>query len=103
MDKVQAYDTMTIVPYKNQMALYQGKEKIAMTIDSAQTREWDVVILDTVRCNPGGSLGFLKEVNRLTVAFSQHKTKLHVLLCSQMMKNDELKIMMETGAIEIES
>ena len=49
------------------------------TVDAFQGRETDIVFYSVVRSNDKGSLGFLKDVRRLNVAFSRAKELLVVV------------------------
>lgn len=49
-----------------------------MTVDSFQGSECDVVILSFVRNNSRGSVGFLKDFQRLNVALTRAR---HLLIC----------------------
>lgn len=58
----------------------------AMTIESSQSREYDHVILDTVRCNKFGNAGFMLDSHRLVVALSRHRVTLTVICCKNVFK-----------------
>lgn len=61
------------------------------TVDAFQGREADIVFYSIVRSNEKGTLGFLKDIRRLNVAFSRAKELLVVVgdhLCAQ--KNTEI-------------
>ncbi len=49
------------------------------TVDSFQGREKEAVFVDLVRSNPGGELGFLKDVRRMNVAITRARRFLMVL------------------------
>lgn len=49
------------------------------TVDAVQGREADVAIYSVTRSNPGGRLGFLRELRRLNVALSRGRQYLVVV------------------------
>nr|QWC36473.1 RNA-dependent RNA polymerase [Bemisia tabaci nido-like virus 1] len=75
-----------ITPYLGQVAKYMEAGINAITVDSSQSREFDHVILDTVRCNRNGSAGFILDPSRLVVALSRHKKTLTILCCKNVFK-----------------
>ncbi|KAJ1525539.1 hypothetical protein ONE63_010344 [Megalurothrips usitatus] len=54
------------------LQLEESKSTVqATTVDNFQGEENDIIILSLVRCNPSGSIGFLKVANRATVGLSR--------------------------------
>ncbi len=49
------------------------------TVDGFQGREKEVVVLDLVRSNPAGQLGFLKDIRRTNVAITRARRQLIVI------------------------
>ena len=49
------------------------------SIDAFQGKEKDFVIINTVRSNPNGEIGFLKDVKRLNVSISRAKYGLIII------------------------
>ena len=48
------------------------------TVDSFQGDECDVILLSTVRSNPEGDIGFVKENQRINAAFTRARKALIV-------------------------
>lgn len=65
------------------------------TVDSFQGKEFDVVFLSMVRCNPQKRVGFLNSPNRLNVSFSRAK---RLLVCV----GDSKTVADDSGDVRIE-
>eukprot|EP00854_Cymbomonas_tetramitiformis_P012492 gene12492-14757_t len=94
---VNAKDVGVITPYAKQRQLLatatdswkgSSKKKAAVnlpdgvevkTVDGFQGREKEVIVLDTVRCNDKGSIGFLKDERRLNVAITRARKLLIII------------------------
>lgn len=96
-------DYQVIVPYRAQRKLYLEHGIKAITIDSSQGKEFDKVILDITRCNKEANIGFLKNVNRVIVALSRHRTKLLVLGCENIILNSFFKVLIDQSVITLTS
>ena len=57
------------------------------TVDSFQGRECDVVLYSTVRSNPEGNIGFLRDYRRVNVALSRARSLLVIVGDHQMMRH----------------
>ncbi|XP_069114828.1 NFX1-type zinc finger-containing protein 1-like [Argopecten irradians] len=67
-----------------------GKARIT-TVDNFQGEENKIIILSLVRCNSKGTIGFLKESNRICVALSRAKAGLYVIgNCTMLRENSGL-------------
>jgi hypothetical protein len=60
------------------------------TVDGFQGQECDVIIFLCVRCNPQGSIGFLSDSRRLTVALTRAKYSLLVIGDCSTLKHHDL-------------
>jgi len=83
---------------KERVASYSvnDQERISVgTVDSFQGKEFDIVFLSTVRCNPQGRVGFINSPNRLNVSFSRAK---RLLVCV----GDSRTVADDKGVIRIE-
>jgi superfamily I DNA and/or RNA helicase len=49
------------------------------TIDGFQGQEKEVIIINTVRSNPSGKIGFLKDEKRMNVAMSRARELLIII------------------------
>ncbi|MBP7056809.1 MAG: AAA family ATPase, partial [Candidatus Omnitrophica bacterium] len=58
------------------------------TIDSYQGGENDTVIIDFVRSNPHGAIGFIKDLHRLNVALSRAKENMAIVWDSRVFMRD---------------
>lgn len=84
---------------KERLATYSSKDldRISVgTVDSFQGKEFDVVFLSMVRCNPQRRVGFIDSPNRLNVSFSRAK---RLLVCV----GDSKTVADDNGEIRIES
>ena len=78
-------DVVVLTPYRAQMrqlkrALSLKKPGVRVaTVDGSQGLESEFVILNTVRCNPRGDLGFVKDTSRMNVALTRAKQGLVVV------------------------
>ena len=83
--KEEFQNTCIITPYLGQKELleeYLIDNKIEIevsSIDAFQGKEKDFVIINTVRSNPNGEIGFLKDVKRLNVSISRAKYGLIII------------------------
>ena len=83
--KEEFKNTCIITPYLGQKELleeYLIDNKIEIevsSIDAFQGKEKDFVIINTVRSNPNGEIGFLKDVKRLNVSISRAKYGLIII------------------------
>ena len=83
--KEEYKNSCIIIPYLGQKELieeYLIDYKIKMevsSIDAFQGKEKDFVIINTVRSNTSGEIGFLKEVKRLNVSISRAKYGLIII------------------------
>ena len=71
-----------ITPYKEQQRLLVkalDRTESVGTVDAFQGQERDLIILDLVRANPDGQVGFTLQPNRLNVALSRAKQKLIII------------------------
>lgn len=66
-------------------ARWQNLQIEVATVDSFQGRECDVVLYSTVRSNPEGSIGFLRDYRRVNVALSRARSLLVIVGDHQMM------------------
>ena len=84
-------DIAVLTFYKGQLRLYDSllpPKSNVLTVDSAQGKEWNFVILDVV--TPGGpnhTLGFLTDVRRINVALSRAKSGLVIVGDQSMTQN----------------
>lgn len=60
-------------------ARWENLEIEVATVDSFQGRECDVVLYSTVRSNPEGSIGFLRDYRRVNVALSRARSLLVIV------------------------
>lgn len=60
-------------------ARWQNLQIEAATVDSFQGRECDVVLYSTVRSNPEGGIGFLRDYRRVNVALSRARSLLVIV------------------------
>ena len=67
-------------------ARWQNLHIEVATVDSFQGRECDVVLYSTVRSNPEGSIGFLRDYRRVNVALSRARNLLVIVGDHQMMR-----------------
>ena len=88
--KVSTQQMTILTPYLGQLkSIHEEcqKQKIhcikAHTIDSFQGREADVIIFSTVRCNPRGELGFLKDKYRMNVLLTRARHGLIGIGCKK--------------------
>lgn len=88
---------MVITPYNPQRELYSSHHIRALTIDSAQGKEYDNVILDLTRCNESCEIGFIKNVNRAVVALSRHKYNLRIYGCRTALDESFLSVLINDG------
>ena len=65
-----------------------GEGLRVMTVDSFQGSECDVVLLSFVRSNARGSVGFVKDFQRLNVALTRAKHLLVCVGCAQTLLSD---------------
>lgn len=75
-----------ITPYDAQVRELRGRlaDELAAgleigTVDGFQGREKEAIIVDLVRCNPKGELGFLRDTRRLNVALTRARRLLIVV------------------------
>ena len=66
---------------------WQNLQIEVATVDSFQGRECDVVLYSTVRSNPQGNIGFLRDYRRVNVALSRAKHLLAIVGDDYMMRN----------------
>jgi DNA replication ATP-dependent helicase Dna2 len=81
-----------ITPYKEQerlLAKALGRTESIGTVDSFQGQERDLIILDLVRANPHGEVGFTLQPNRLNVALSRAREKLVIITNLTTYQGDE--------------
>lgn len=77
--KLSPLEIVVLTPYLAQVECIHSKlcEEVVgvevCTVDSFQGREKDVVIFSTVRCNPGGSVGFVDDRYRMNVLLTRAK------------------------------
>ncbi|HPM42943.1 MAG TPA: AAA domain-containing protein, partial [Candidatus Omnitrophota bacterium] len=98
--KVRPEDITVITAYKPQeellsrltLAKYGPASPKITTIDNYQGGENDTIIIDFVRSNKKGAIGFLKDVNRLNVALSRAKESLSIVWDSRVFMRDPAKI-----------
>ena len=67
-------------------ARWQSLHIEVATVDSFQGRECDVVLYSTVRSNPEGSIGFLRDYRRVNVALSRARSLLVIVGDHQRMR-----------------
>ena len=67
-------------------ARWQSLHIEVATVDSFQGRECDVVLYSTVRSNPEGNIGFLRDYRRVNVALSRARSLLVIVGDHQMMR-----------------
>eukprot|EP00899_Mesostigma_viride_P020035 jgi/Mesvir1/28032/Mv04638-RA.1 len=86
-----------VTPYSAQAALLRQllKDELAQgleidTVDSFQGREKEVIILDCVRSNDAGDIGFLADYRRLNVALTRARSKLVIIGDSATLGRDTL-------------
>ena len=79
-------DVAVITPYLAQVRLLRERLRDAVdaglevgTVDGFQGREKEVVVVDLVRCNEEGEIGFLAEVRRTHVAITRARSLLLVI------------------------
>lgn len=88
-------DYKVIVPYLSQKSKYLQQGIDAITIDSAQGREYDRVILDLTRCNAKGQAGFSDILERFVVAVSRCKKSLYLIGCEKCILNSKFKSLLD--------
>jgi len=59
------------------------------TIDGFQGQEKEVIIINTVRSNPSGKIGFLKDEKRMNVAMSRARELLIIIGNSDTLQKDD--------------
>ena len=67
-------------------ARWQNLQIEVATVDSFQGRECDVVLYSTVRSNPEGNIGFLRDYRRVNVALSRARSLLVIVGDHRMMR-----------------
>lgn len=75
-------EVVVFTPYKGQLRLHQklhGPNIVIATVDAAQGKEYDFLILDLVTPGQEYSLGFLSDPKRMNVALSRAKIGLLVV------------------------
>ncbi len=79
-------DCAVITPYDAQVRLLRARLDVAIaqglevdSIDGFQGREKEAVVVDLVRCNEGGDVGFLADVRRMNVALTRARRFLLVV------------------------
>lgn len=65
------------------------KKVRSATIDNYQGEECDIIILDLVRSNKNGIIGFLKEFQRMNVALSRAKIGMFIIGSRQTLEMKE--------------
>ena len=68
-------------------ARWQNLQIEVATVDSFQGRECDVVLYSTVRSNPEGNIGFLRDYRRVNVALSRARSLRVIVGDHQMMRH----------------
>ena len=77
-----------ITPYKSQVYLLKsllessglgGFAKFVNTVDAFQGQEMDIIIMNCVRSNKAGQIGFLSDTRRLNVAITRAKHYLFMI------------------------
>lgn len=83
---VPARDIAVITPYRTQVTVLRSlleQERDAgleiSTVDGYQGREKEVVVVDLVRCNDTGDLGFLTDTRRMNVALTRARRFLLII------------------------
>ena len=79
---VDSNELAVITPYNGQKYDLQkalGQDNIVWTIDESQGKEFDLVVLSTVRCNSKSSIGFMTEFRRVNVALTRAKRGLIIV------------------------
>ncbi|HEX4355269.1 MAG TPA: C-terminal helicase domain-containing protein, partial [Polyangiales bacterium] len=83
---VPADELGVIAPYDAQVRLLRASLRAAIdrglevsTVDAFQGREKEAIVLDLVRSNDDGELGFLRDVRRMNVALTRAKRFLIVI------------------------
>ena len=85
-----------LTPYSGQVWCIHHKltnvpsQVIVATVDSFQGREKDVIIFSTVRCNPGGTLGFTDDRHRMNVLLTRARRGVIGIGCQKTLCNSEL-------------
>lgn len=81
-----ATNLAVITPYQAQVALLRAELRMEMdaglevgTVDGFQGREKEAIIVDLVRSNPDGEIGFLNDIRRTHVAITRARRFLLVL------------------------
>ena len=87
--QAQVEQMFRLVDPENQDRWQNVRIEIA-TVDSFQGRECDVVVYSTVRSNPEGRIGFLKDYRRINVALSRARQQLLIIGDDFMMRNADL-------------
>lgn len=86
---VEEKNICAITPYRNQVDALRGslQNVIVGTVDSFQGREYDVVVVSTVRSNAEGDLGFLHDPRRLCVTLTRARRALILVGNTRVLRN----------------